>query len=466
MTDMTEAGVMRPVRFGPMRRFAIVASLVLILAAVTASLFLARTVDSQLGDIAQAYEVRRQARELMLALVDAETGQRGYLLTQDQKYLEPYNRAVATLSDTYQGLLDLIRDNASQRLRIEGIGPEITAKRQELATTIELTSAGNVDAALAVARSDEGQALMDSIRSTLRGFVAEEDARLVERNAQMAGYRQGLVAAIVAALTAAGILAYALFARAQRQVAALAEQQSALVELNEQLEAHVKARTVEVEEARKRAEREQARLETLLQDTNHRIGNSLATVSSLLGLQLARSQSEEVRNALEAAQARVHAIASGHRRLRLGSDLETTNAAEFLDAVVDDLAEAVPAERRIAFHRDFEPLVIPARDATTLGIVVSELVTNAIKHAFADGREGGIWIRLDRGEDGRPRLGVEDDGPGLASETVSMGSGSGLGGVIIKQLALQFGGTVDYGTRPGGGTAILVHLPKLEVVRG
>ncbi|MEI2616628.1 MAG: sensor histidine kinase [Thermomicrobiales bacterium] len=209
---------------------------------------------------------------------------------------------------------------------------------------------------------------------------------------------------MVAALAAAGVLAYALFAaRPAAGRGARRNSETALVVTERATRgACPGARTAEVEEARERAERERARLETLLQDTNHRIGNSLATVSSLLGLQLARSQSEEVRNALEAAQGRVQAIASGHRRLRLGADLETTNAAEFLDAVVGDLAR-IGAGRATASHSisDFEPLVIPARDATTLGIVVSELVTNAIKHAFADGRAGRIWIRLDRGDDGR-----------------------------------------------------------------
>src|SRR5690606_7440274 len=80
------------------------------------------------------------------------------------------------------------------------------------------------------------------------------------------------------------------------------------------------------------------RVEALLQDTNHRVGNSLATVSSLLALQVMRSRSDEVRDALEAARLRVHAIASAHRRLRLGDDLESASASEFLTAVIEDIA--------------------------------------------------------------------------------------------------------------------------------
>ncbi|OEO29761.1 hypothetical protein VW23_024310 [Devosia insulae DS-56] len=447
-------------RRGVVRRVAIVASLTLVLVAVAASLYMVRTVDSQLADIAKTYEIRRQASELMLAVVDAETGQRGYLITRDEAYLEPYNIAVGNLSQTYQSLLALISDNPTQLSRLEALVPDLDAKRAEMARTIELMSSGQNAEALALLRSDTGLELMERIRSVVRQVIGEEDDKLIERNSRMEFYRQLLVATILAALAAAAILTYALLSRTQRKVVALAQQQNRLRTANEELEAHVRERTAAVEEARGHAERERARLETLLQDTNHRIGNSLATVSSLLGLQLARTASDEVRNALEAAQLRVQAIASGHRRLRLGPDLETTDAAEFLTDVIDDLAAAMPPDKAVTFEKHLEPMIIPARDATTLGIVVSELVTNALKHAFAEGQAGTVHIRFERGEDGVIALSVEDDGRGIASHSGQ----EGLGALIVKQLARQFGGSEpEYRAREGGGTAITVKLPRLDL---
>ncbi len=465
MAQLSEAGILPTPRVGSRRRIAVVASLCLMLAAAAAALFLVRTVDNQLADITQTHEVRQQARELLLSIVDAETGQRGYLLTRDASYLEPYTRAVASMDDTYARLLSLVQDKESQRLRVESLGPSLEAKRNEMAQTISYVAGNRLADALELTRSDAGEELMRSIRTAIRTFTAEEDARLLERNAQMQGYRFGLVAAIIAAIAAATVLAYALFTRAQRQAAALAEQHSLLITENEQLEEHVKARTVEVEEARARAERERARLEALLQDTNHRIGNSLATVSSLLGLQLTRSSSEEVRNALEAAQGRVHAIASAHRRLRLGADLETANVAEFLDSVIDDLSGSFPLSRPIEVHRDVDAMVIPARDATTLGIVVSELVTNAMKHAFPERSSGQIWVRFKYDENAVPNLWVDDDGVGMDGKAIEA-AGSGLGAVIIKQLARQYGGTPEYLPREGGGTSVFVTMPQLQVTDG
>jgi two-component sensor histidine kinase len=236
--------------------------------------------------------------------------------------------------------------------------------------------------------------------------------------------------------------------------------QSELRSQNLELETRVAARTAELEEARAHAERERARVEALLQDTNHRIGNSLATVSSMLGLQVARSKSAEVRSALEAAQNRVQAIASGHRRLRLGDDLETTNAAEFLASVVEDMHATQAAGRKVGFTTEIAPFVINARDATTIGIILGELVINALKHAFAEGASGHIWTRFSRNGEGATLV-VEDDGRGMPPGGVEVETG--LGATIIQQLAGQFGGEPIYESREGGGTRVMVPMPKLQL---
>lgn len=460
MTDaMSELGLYPVATKQTWRLLAIVVSLVLIVGAAGSALFLVRGADTQITDVVKTYEVRRQARELILALVDAETGQRGYLLTQDNQYLEPYQDAVASINRTYEDLMAMVADVPGQKLRLDAITEQIEQKQVEMAMTITLASTGRLADALAILRSDTGQSLMETLRSTIRTFISEEDANLIERNAQVETTRQLLVAAILAALAGAAMLTYALFTRTQRQVTALARTQNALMLQNEELEAHVRERTAEAEEARAHAERERARVEALLQDTNHRIGNSLATVSSLLGLQLSRTRSNEVRTALEAAQSRVHAIASAHRRLRLGDDLETTDASEFLEAVIDDMRKTQPTDRQVSFVTDFDPLVINARDATTLGIVLGELLTNAVKHAFPDNRPGQIWARLKVGADGIATLIVEDDGRGLPDDAAQLESG--LGSMIIRQLARQFGGEPSFGARDGGGAIVSVALPSL-----
>ncbi|MHB1103880.1 MAG: sensor histidine kinase [Devosia sp.] len=460
MTDaMSDLGLYAMAKKQTWRRLAVVVSLVLIVGAAGSALFLVRGADTQITDVVKTFEVRHQARELTLALVDAETGQRGYLLTQDNQYLEPYQNAVATIDRTYEDLMKMVADTPGQKLRLGTIAEQIEQKQVEMAMTITLASTGRLAEALAILRSDAGHALMETLRTTIRTFVVEEDAKLIERNAQVETTRQLLVAAILAALAGAVTLSYALFTRTQQQVRALARTRNALMLQNEELEEHVRERTVEAEEARAHAERERARVEALLQDTNHRIGNSLATVSSLLGLQLTRTRSREVRTALEAAQSRVHAIASAHRRLRLGDDLETTDAAEFLEAVIDDMRKTQPTDRQVSFETDLDSLIINARDATTIGIVLGELLTNAVKHAFPDNRPGRVWARFKVRVDGAAKLIVEDDGRGLPEDATQLESG--LGSMIIRQLARQFGGEPSFAARDGGGTIVSVALPSL-----
>ncbi len=443
------------------RRLTIIVSLSLILAAAAASLFLVRGVEGQLRDIAQTFEVRSLARQVLQRLTDAETGQRGYLLTVDPLYLEPYEEAIRGLDETYSGLMAQIGDSPGQMSRIEGIQTAITQKRDEMARTIELASNGQLEEALAILRSDEGRVVMEGLRASISDFITTENTTLEARNREIEGYRTALITAILAALGGAATLAYVLFNRTQSQVTKLARSQSALRVHNEELEMRVRERTAELEDARAHAERERERVEALLQDTNHRIGNSLATVSSLLGLQVNRTRSDEVRQALEAARGRVHAIASGHRRLRLGADLETTRADEFLEAVIEDLKLGQVGSGRIAIEGEFDPVVIMARDATTVGIVLGELVTNAVKHAFSGDRTGTVRARLKiEGDDGAV-LSVEDDGLGLSKEPSA--EDAGLGTLIIRQLATQFGGTPTYSPRLGGGTVVRVAMPSLAV---
>lgn len=441
------------------RRLAVWVSLGLLCLAAVAALMLMQGIDRQLNDITKTYAVRNAARELTHALSQAEASQRGYLLTADPQFLAPYREAVSGLDQRIAALLDMTEDDAAQSARVTSIIGDVSGKLAEMNRTVELVTTERSDEAQTLTETGMGARLMAEVSKTLEDFIAEEDAKLAIRNQAIDQTRTGLVAALIAALAAAAILAYALLMRTQKQVSALAQRQFGLMTQNEALEAEVAERTRDIEEARAHAERERQRVEALLQDTNHRIGNSLATVSSLLALQMMRSKSDAVRTALEAARLRVHAVASAHRRLRLGDDLETASADEFLLAVIEDIADTQLNEDRVKIVSQLAPIEVGARDATTLGILVGELVTNALKYAFPEDRSGVITVVLDRQSDGVPVLVVSDNGIGLPAP--QEGGESGLGSVIIRQLAEQFGGTPDYVEPEGGGTQVTILLPAL-----
>ena len=445
---------------GMTQRLAVIGSLVLVVLAALASLVLMQGIYGQIDDMTGTYEVRNQARELTLALSDEESSQLGYVLTGDERYLAMHTRAAAGITARLDALATITQQDALHSARVKEIAEDIGLRMAELERAVSLMKAQRAAEARALIRVGVDERPMDPVRLALERFIGDENQKLLDRNRSIDTSRRLLVAAIVLALAGAVALGYMLFSRTQRDVRSLARNRNLLLSENEVLEGRVRERTQALEDARSHAERERERVEALLQDTSHRIGNSLATVSSLLGLQMLRSTSEEVKQALEAARSRVHAIASAHRRLRLGDDLETASADEFLDAVLQDLATTASSPKAVSLVGEVDAIVISARDATTIGILVGELVTNALKHAFPDGRSGRILVRLKRNDAGVPTLCVIDDGVGVRDET-QLGEG-GLGSVIVKQLAHQFGGVPAYQRRPVGGLEVTVPLPGIE----
>ncbi|WP_158625931.1 sensor histidine kinase [Arsenicitalea aurantiaca] len=456
----TEAAPAARARTRGRRKLAFIGALLLLVGAAVAVIVLARGIDGE-GDAAgHAHVQRERAREVLLDLASAEAAQRAFLLHRDPAFLSSWSASAERVGASFDALVAGLPGQSEFRQPLVDLAAPVADTQQAMSETIRLAEAGRWAEAIARAGNQGLRAEADAIRAALFSFINAQDAAFAARGEAETRNRMLLLVGILGALAAAGLLAWVIFARSQRQLAELIGLRNRLRSENETLEDRVRRRTAEAEEARAHAERERSRVETLLQDTNHRIGNSLATVSSLLALQVGRSQSDDVRAALEAAQGRIHAIASAHRRLRLSDDMETTSAGEFLHAVVEDLHSTQSNSSRVRFVTEFVPLVISARDATTLGILVGELVTNALKHAFA-GREGGtLWVCLRRDENGI-ELCVDDDGNGYTGDRPR--SDTGLGAMIVKQLARQFGGEPRYAIREDGGTSVCVSLPELGI---
>lgn len=439
------------------RRIAVWSSLCLVFLAAIVSLLLMQGMERQLSDMTETYAVRDKARQLINIIGEAEASQRGYMLTRDRQFLVPYRTAAAQIDTYVSSLLEMAADDPAQTARVRSITGDIAGKMAEMERVVQLVATQRQEEAQTLTDTGMGARMMGEVRDTLEAFIGEENQKLAVRNDAIDQSRLWLVGTIIAALAAAVCLGYALMSRTQKQVSSMAQRNRGLINQNEALEAEVAERTRAIDDARAHAERERQRVEALLQDTSHRIGNSLATVSSLLALQLMRTRSEEVRVALEAARLRVHAIASAHRRLRLGDDMESASAEEFLSAVLEDISITQSDSERITIEGKIDPIEVSSRDATTLGILVGEFVTNALKHAFPDGRKGHVEVALFRNDAGVPTLTVRDTGVGLPE---GKGEG-GLGSVIIKQLSSQFGGEPIYTSEPGNGVIVVVAMPAL-----
>src|SRR5690606_19350452 len=102
---------------------------------------------------------------------------------------------------------------------------------------------------------------------------------------------------------------------------------------------------------------------------------------------------------------------------------------------------------------DFDPMIVSSRDATTLAVVLGELVSNAIKHAFDGREEGTIRTSFTIGQNGIPVMSVEDDGVGFDDEADMPEKRAGLGSMIIENLSRQYGGEIRKERNSAGGTS-------------
>lgn len=442
----------------------------MLLGAAVAALMLSERTRQNIDDVVNTLEVRAELRQVLLLLQDAEIGQRGFLLTRDSQYLEPYNASRLRVSQRLTSLERLVDPNSTQAVRVDQLRKAAMRRLEEADTTIALGREGAFDAALAIVEQNRGRDLMDEVREIVEAGLASEVARHGDREARAIASRAWLSASLIGALAAALVLAILSAQLTRRQFASMRNRRDQLLALNEELETRVRDRTRELEMAREmaeaeanRAEYERGRVELLLREVTHRVGNNLAMVSSLLRMQQAKLDDEAARSAIETARGRIQTISTAQRRLRLGDDLQSTRADGLLEAVAMDLSDTALEGTAIAIESQFEPMIVSSRDATTLAVVLGELVSNAIKHAF-NGREGGtIRAVFARRPDGTPFLAVEDDGIGFDDSAEAPQARTGLGSMIIENLSRQYGGEILKRKNEQGGTSIQILLPRLQI---
>jgi two-component sensor histidine kinase len=199
---------------------------------------------------------------------------------------------------------------------------------------------------------------------------------------------------------------------------------------SESLEARVIERTEEL--ARRVAERD-----VLVREVHHRVKNNLQLVSSLLNMQGRQLKEPLLRQALEECQGRVQTIALIHQRLYQSSDLAHVQFAQYARSLTASVFLATGVSpATVALHMDLEDVSLSVERATPCGLILNELLTNALKHAFPDGRCGTVRVEIRRISTGRLRLLVSDDGIGLPPSVYPRDTSS-LGLQLVSTLAEQ-----------------------------
>ncbi len=196
----------------------------------------------------------------------------------------------------------------------------------------------------------------------------------------------------------------------------------------------------------------------LVQEVNHRTKNTLQLGIGLLGLQARRVEDPGARAALEAATGRLRRMGEVHAQLAYQPEPSgRVDFAAYLRRLCRDVAASLaPAPGHVVVQVECAEEAIWGPDVVVpLGLIVGEALTNALQHAFPEGRSGRVLVRLGTSEGAWLRLSIEDDGAGLPAKPRD----GSLGLRLIETLARQIRGTARVEPRCGGGTVVAVTFP-------
>ncbi|WP_051444962.1 response regulator [Desulfocurvus vexinensis] len=195
--------------------------------------------------------------------------------------------------------------------------------------------------------------------------------------------------------------------------------------------------------------------ELQLKEIHHRIKSNLNMICGLLALQGMRCESGACADALRAVRGRVLSVAKVHEALSSSRHLDSINARDYFRSLADAVRRAYAVPDALILDLDCPDLELEPDKAMPMGLICTELLTNALRHAFPGGRAGRVRIVLGRAP-GVYELAVSDDGVGLPPGLDVRNSGT-LGLELVHGLAAQVGGGVELA--PGPGAGFLVRIP-------
>ncbi len=194
----------------------------------------------------------------------------------------------------------------------------------------------------------------------------------------------------------------------------------------------------------------------LLDDINHRIKNSLHAVTGLLEIGNSKIDDPAARQVMETAIGQLMVLSKVFGRLHLSQSTTWVSAKDFIEGLCSDLNQGVIGQRPIALRVSAAPAKIGIERAISIGLIINELLSNALKYAFPDNAQGEIHVRFGSCDESFFCLEVGDTGKGIPADT-HQGSGCRL----VRAFAAQLGGEAVWSGPPG--TKVTIRFPANEV---
>lgn len=348
-------------------------------------------------------------RRIVTIGVDAETGSRGYILTEEPIFLEPYSKArlswlkhIDMVEEKFEALGE--DENALATQRIRGLAEK---KLAFIERVVGLTRAGQRDVAIAEVKTRYGKQLLDNIRDVVRQLEQDQRQKLiasVERAKLIELWMAGILIGLLMLVLALTFFSFRQERKASR--VALLDQEARLL----------------------RQSKEQADL--VAQELNHRIKNLFAVILSLITLS-ARGGTD-VPSTIEKIRNRIHALSLAHSVSQGGAGIRSVEITELLAST---LAPYRVGSNTIIFEGP--SLDLPTATITPLGLIMHELATNALKYGALSKPEGTVMLRWEvSGGEAAPEIWLRwiEEGGKLVGKTVKHGFGSSMIAAAVQQL--------------------------------
>jgi len=408
-----------------------------------------------LDKIAEATRTRASLNRVLQLTLDAETGSRGYLLTGDARYLEPYNAAVAGLGQQLDALRLIYTPSADEFTTLAQLTRNVQRKLAEMDLSVRMRKQGNEDAWKFVLMTDVGKEHMDAIRNEATKLINTATARMEVSQVQVR--RSLLLSRIgIAAVTMAGLLAFYLYLRQTTALELAGErQQQILQKERDLLERQVRERTASLAELATHLQqvREEERGH-LARELHDELGALLtaakldvARLKSRLGAQPSPEITQRLLHLTEALNSGIAL------KRRIIEDLRPSSLANLgLTASLEILAREFSERSGVEIMTSVEQTELDESRQLTVYRLVQESLTNVGK--YAEAKQVDISVR---NYGNHVEVDIKDDGKGFNVAEIRA-STHGLAGMRHRVEAA--GGRLTVISAPGNGTRISAVLPK------
>ena len=405
-------------------------------------------------EMSQEQQTRNAVNRLLQSMLDAETGQRGYLLTGTETYLEPYDKAVATVQTNLDELRSHYSHSPETLQQFALLSSAVSRKLAEMELSLRLRRQGNEDAWKFVLFTDVGREHMDSIRQLAHALIDRSGHKIQQSQGQIV---QSLMLSRIgiATVTAIGLLAFYMYLRQARTLQQLNQREQEVLERErERLEGLVRERTASLSELA-------SHLQQVREDERgylaRELHDELGALLTAAKLDVARLKSKIDHQAPDIAERLRHlteTLNSGIAlKRRIIEDLRPSSLSNLgLTAALEILTREHAEGAGIEVETSLETVQLTEATQLTVYRLVQEALTNISKYAKAK----KVLVTV-HSYPTHVAVQVRDDGAGFDPAAVGPAS-HGLAGMRHRVEAA--GGRLTITSRPGNGTLVSAVLPK------